>query len=89
MTSGGCWVAAHLAALRRTGVGRLEVRDAVTADALDALEAERQALLSPPTACSPLARGTPGRGRRGPFLSDLRRRIDGADAVAVRVWHTA
>jgi tRNA pseudouridine55 synthase len=79
---------AHLAALRRTGVGRLDVRDAVTADALDALgEAEREALLRP-TDCLladwPVVRLDADDAGR--FLSGLRRRIDGADAAAVRVY---
>jgi tRNA pseudouridine55 synthase len=82
----GC--GAHLAALRRTGVGRLDVRDAVTADALDALgEAEREALLRP-TDCLladwPVVRLDADDAGR--FLSGLRRRIDGADAAAVRVY---
>jgi tRNA pseudouridine55 synthase len=77
-----------LAALRRTGVGRLDVRDAVTADALDALgEAERVALLRP-TDCLladwPVVRLDADDAGR--FLSGLRRRIDGADAAAVRVY---
>jgi tRNA pseudouridine55 synthase len=82
----GC--GAHLAALRRTGAGRLDVRDAVTFDALEALsETERDALLRP-TDCLladwPVVRlGADDAGR---FLSGLRRRIEGADAAAVRVY---
>jgi len=82
----GC--GAHLAALRRTGAGRLDVRDAVTSDALEALsETERDALLRP-TDC--LLADWPAvrldADNAGRFLSGLRRRIDGADAAAVRVY---
>ena len=82
----GC--GAHLAALRRTGAGGLDVRDAVTSEALEALgETERDALLRP-TDCLladwPAVRlDTNDAGR---FLSGLRRRIDGADTAAVRVY---
>ncbi|HEU5297446.1 MAG TPA: tRNA pseudouridine(55) synthase TruB, partial [Burkholderiaceae bacterium] len=84
----GC--GAHLAALRRTGAGRLDVRDAVTPDTLDALsEIERDALLRP-TDC--LLGDWPAvrleADEAGRFLSGLRRRIDGADAAAVRVYGT-
>jgi tRNA pseudouridine55 synthase len=82
----GC--GAHLSALRRTGAGRLDVRDAVTLDALEALsEAERDTLLKP-TDCLladwPAVRLQPDEAGR--FLSGLRRRIGGADAAAVRVY---
>ncbi|MFI4932500.1 MAG: tRNA pseudouridine(55) synthase TruB [Burkholderiales bacterium] len=82
----GC--GAHLAALRRTGAGRLDVRDAVTPDALEALgESERDALLRP-TDC--LLADWPAvrleADDAGRFLSGLRRRIEGADAAAVRVY---
>jgi len=82
----GC--GAHLAALRRIGAGRLDVRDAVTLDALEALsDTGRDALLRPtdclladwPAVCL-------GADDAGRFLSGLRRRIDGADAAAVRVY---
>ena len=82
----GC--GAHLSALRRTGAGGLEVRDAVTLDALDALgEGERDARLKPADcllADWPAVRLQPDDAGR--FLSGLRRRIDGADAAAVRVY---
>ncbi|HEY6514446.1 MAG TPA: tRNA pseudouridine(55) synthase TruB [Burkholderiaceae bacterium] len=82
----GC--GAHLAALRRTGAGRLDVRDAVTLEALEALsEADRDALLRP-TDC--LLADWPAvrldADDAGRFLSGLRRRIDGNDAAAVRVY---
>jgi tRNA pseudouridine55 synthase len=82
----GC--GAHLAALRRSGAGALDVRDAVTPDALEALtEAERDALLKP-TDC--LLTDWPAvrldADEAGRFLTGLRRRIDGADAAAVRVY---
>jgi tRNA pseudouridine55 synthase len=85
----GC--GAHLAALRRTGAGALDVRDAVTPDALDALdEAERDALLQP---IDCLLADWPAvrldADDAGRFLTGLRRRIDGADAAAVRVYGTA
>jgi tRNA pseudouridine55 synthase len=82
----GC--GAHLAALRRCGAGRLDVRDAVTIDALDALsESERDTLLKPADcllADWPAVRLPPDEAGR--FLSGLRRRIDAADAAAVRVY---
>jgi len=82
----GC--GAHLAALRRAGAGRLDVRDAVTLEALEALgETERDALLRP-TDC--LLADWPAvrleADDAGRFLSGLRRRIGGADAAAVRVY---
>ncbi len=82
----GC--GAHLSALRRTGAGRLEVRGAVTLDALEPMsEAERDALLEPADcllADWPAVR-LPA-DEAGRFLTGLRRRIDGADAAAVRVY---
>jgi len=84
----GC--GAHLAALRRTGAARLDVHDAITLDALDALgEAERDTRLKPSDcllAGWPAVRLPPDEAGR--FLSGLRRRIDGADASAVRVYGT-
>jgi len=82
----GC--GAHLAALRRTAAARLDVRDAVTPDALEALdETARDALLRP-TDC--LLADWPAvrldADDAGRFLSGLRRRIDGNDAAAVRVY---
>jgi len=82
----GC--GAHLAALRRAGAGVLDVRDAATLEALEALsESERDALLRP-TDCLlsewPAVRLDADEAAR--FLSGLRRRIAGADAPAVRVY---
>jgi tRNA pseudouridine55 synthase len=82
----GC--GAHLAALRRTGAGALDVRNALTPTALESMtEAERDARLLP-TDCLladwPVVRlGDEDAGR---FLSGLRRRIGGADTAAVRVY---
>ena len=82
----GC--GAHPAALRRSGAGRLDVRDAVTLDALDAMsESERDTRLKPADcllADWPAVRLPPDEAGR--FLSGLRRRIDGADVAAVRVY---
>jgi tRNA pseudouridine55 synthase len=82
----GC--GAHLAALRRTGAGRLDVRDAVTPDALEAMsDPERDARLRP-TDC--LLSDWPavrlGADDAGRFLTGLRRRVAGSDAAAVRVY---
>jgi tRNA pseudouridine55 synthase len=82
----GC--GAHLSALRRAGAGRLDVRDAITLEALDAVsEAQRDTLLKP-TDC--LLADWPAvrlaADEAGRFLTGLRRRIDGADAAAVRVY---
>jgi tRNA pseudouridine55 synthase len=82
----GC--GAHLAALRRTGAGRLDVRDAVAPQALEAMrDHERDARLLP-TDCLladwPVVRLDADEAGR--FLSGLRRRIGGADARAVRVY---
>ncbi len=82
----GC--GAHLAALRRTGSGPLSVAQAVTLEQLEALtEAGRQAHLLPPdTLLSDwplLALGAEDAGR---FLTGLRRRVQAADAAAVRVY---
>jgi tRNA pseudouridine55 synthase len=82
---------AHLSALQRTGVGGLDVRDAILLDAFEALsESERDARLKP-TDCL-LAQWPAVRlpaDEAGRFLSGLRRRIDGADAAAVRVYGSA
>lgn len=82
----GC--GAHLAALRRTGAGRLDVHDAVTPEALEAMsEPEREAMLRPTDSLLtdwPVIRLDPDEAGR--FLSGLRRRIGGADAAAVRVY---
>jgi tRNA pseudouridine55 synthase len=82
----GC--GAHLAALRRTGSGPLDVRDAVRLETLAGLdEPAREALLKP--ADWLLADWPPVRladDEAGRFLTGLRRRTDLADAPAVRVY---
>lgn len=82
----GC--GAHLAALRRTGSGALDVADAITIEALQALEpGEREALLRPPQV---LLGNTPEvrlpADEAGRFLTGLRRRVALADAPAVKVF---
>jgi tRNA pseudouridine55 synthase len=82
----GC--GAHLATLRRTGSGALDVADAVTIDALQALDpAAREALLRPPQV---LLGETPEvrlpADEAGRFLTGLRRRVALADAPAVKVF---
>lgn len=82
----GC--GAHLGALRRTGSGALDVADAITIDALQALtEPERDARLLPPQV---LLGGLPEVGlpadEAGRFLTGLRRRVALADAPAVKVF---
>lgn len=85
----GC--GAHLAALRRTVSGALNVASAQTLDALDALdEPARDALLLPADAL--LADWPEVRlddDDAGRFLSGLRRRVDAADAQRVRVYGPA
>jgi len=82
----GC--GAHLSALRRTGSGTLRVEQAVTIEALQAMEgAQREALLLPPD----VLLGTWPEVRlpddeAGRFLSGLRRRVAMADCPAVRVY---
>jgi tRNA pseudouridine55 synthase len=82
----GC--GAHLAALRRTGSGALDVRDAHTLEALAAMtDAERDALLLPAdtlVADWPLVRLAAEEAAR--FLTGLRRRTDLPDASHVRVY---
>jgi tRNA pseudouridine55 synthase len=82
----GC--GAHLAALRRTGVGALDVAQAVTIDALAALDdAGRAARLLPAdvllSAWPALQLAADDAGR---FLTGLRRRVAHVDAPAVRVY---
>ena len=84
----GC--GAHLSALRRTGSGALDVKDAITIDALNALEpAQREALLQP---ADVLVAALPAvqlpDDEAGRFLCGLRRRAALADAPAVRVYGT-
>jgi tRNA pseudouridine55 synthase len=84
----GC--GAHLSALRRTASGPLRLDDAITIDALAALEAPaREALLHPvdallagwPAVCLP-------DDEAGRFLTGLRRRVALADMPSVRVYAT-
>jgi tRNA pseudouridine55 synthase len=82
----GC--GAHLAALRRTGSGPLDLAQAVTLEQLAALgEPAREALLLP---ADVLLAGWPEvrlpDDDAGRFLSGLRRRTALADAPAVRVY---
>lgn len=82
----GC--GAHLAALRRTGSGALDVADAITIEQLAALdEPARDARLLPPDV---LLAGWPAvelpDDEAGRFLCGLRRRVALADAAAVRVY---
>lgn len=82
----GC--GAHLTALRRVGSGRLCVEDAITIEALNALEpAEREARLLAPDA---LLADWPAlrlvADEAGRFLSGLRRRVSERDCPAVRVY---
>lgn len=82
----GC--GAHLAALRRTGSGPLDLAQAVTIDQLGAMdEAAREACLLPADVL--LSNWPEVRlpdDEAGRFLSGLRRRIPLADAPAVRVY---
>lgn len=82
----GC--GAHLAALRRTGAGALDVAQAVTIEQLAALdEAARASLLLPADVLLsewPAVRLADDEAGR--FLSGLRRRVALADAPAVRVY---
>ena len=82
----GC--GAHLSALRRTGSGPLDVAQAVTLEALTAMdEPSRVAGLLPPDA---LLRDWPAvhlpADEAGKFLSGMRRRVKLADAAQVRVY---
>lgn len=82
----GC--GAHLAGLRRTASGPLQVGQAVTLDALAALdEAGRDALLLPAdTLLQAWPRVSLPDDEAGRFLSGLRRRVQLADMAAVRVY---
>ncbi len=82
----GC--GAHLAALRRTGSGPLAVADAVTLEALEALdEPAREALLKPVDwLLADWPRISLPEDEAGRFLTGLRRRVRMADAPAVRVY---
>ncbi len=82
----GC--GAHLIALRRLASGPVGVDDAITIDALQALEpAEREARLLPPDvllARWPAVRLAADEAAR--FLTGLRRRTEARDCEAVRVY---
>ena len=82
----GC--GAHLAALRRTGSGTLDIADAITLDGLAALdESARDARLLPPDVL--LADWTAlhlAADEAGRFLTGLRRRVDAPDNLKVRVY---
>jgi tRNA pseudouridine55 synthase len=85
-TALGC--GAHLSALRRTGSGALDLADAITIEALQALsETEREARLLP---ADRLLAAWPEvylpDDEAGRFLCGLRRRVGLADAPAVRVY---
>jgi len=82
----GC--GAHLAALRRTKSGPLDIADAVTLDALEAMsEAEREACLAP---CDSLVTHWPllrlDADEAGRFITGLRRRVVLADTPTLRVY---
>ena len=84
----GC--GAHLSALRRTGSGRLQLKDAISVEALTELsEAEREARLLP---ADLLVSSWPEvrlpDDEAGRFLCGLRRRVAMPDAPAVRVYGT-
>jgi len=82
----GC--GAHLAALRRTGAGALDVAQAVTIERLTALdETARAALLLPADVLlSEWPAVSLPDDEAGRFLTGLRRRVALADAPAVRVY---
>ncbi len=82
----GC--GAHLAALRRTGSGPLDIAHAITLDQLAALdEPARDARLLPPDVLladwTALCLAADDAGR---FLTGLRRRVDAPDCARVRVY---
>ena len=88
-TALGC--GAHLAGLRRTGSGPLDVSRAITLEALAAMsEPEREACLLP---ADVLLAGWPAvtlpDDEAGRFLCGLRRRVTLPDAAAVRVYGPA
>ncbi len=82
----GC--GAHLAALRRTGSGPLDIAHAITLDQLAALdEPARDSRLLPPDVLladwTALCLAADDAGR---FLTGLRRRVDAPDCARVRVY---
>jgi tRNA pseudouridine55 synthase len=82
----GC--GAHLSALRRTGSGALDVADTITIEALQALtEPQRDArLLQPQVLLGGLPEVRLPADEAGRFLTGLRRRVQLADAPAVKVF---
>lgn len=85
----GC--GAHLIALRRVASGSLVVTDAISIEALNALEpAQREARLLPPDALlAAWPRVQLAADDAGRFLSGVRRRLDLNDCEAVRVYGPA
>jgi tRNA pseudouridine55 synthase len=85
-TALGC--GAHLAALRRTGSGPLSVADAVTIDALAAMDddARLRRLLAPDVLLAHWPAWRLAGDEAARFLTGLRRRVDAADAPQVRVY---
>jgi tRNA pseudouridine55 synthase len=82
----GC--GAHLAALRRTASGALNVGQAVTLDRLEALtETERDALLlAPDTLIADWPAWQLSAEEAARFLTGLRRRVDAPDTARLRVY---
>jgi tRNA pseudouridine55 synthase len=82
----GC--GAHLSALRRTGSGALDIGQAISLEALEAMtEAERDArLLTPEVLLTAWPAVTLPAEEAGRFLSGQRRRLQAADAAHVRVY---
>jgi tRNA pseudouridine55 synthase len=85
----GC--GAHLSALRRTACGALTVDDAITIEALAALDEDaRAALLRPADVLlADWPRVALPADEAGRFLTGLRRRVNLADAASVRVYGPA
>jgi tRNA pseudouridine55 synthase len=82
----GC--GAHLAALRRTGSGPLDIADAITLEQLAALdESARDAtLLAPDVLLADWTALRLAADEAGRFLTGLRRRVDAPDNDRVRVY---
>jgi tRNA pseudouridine55 synthase len=82
----GC--GAHLSALRRTASGPIDLSQAITIDALQALsEPEREArLLSPDALLADLPMQLLAADEAGRFLTGLRRRVQLPDCALLRVY---
>lgn len=82
----GC--GAHLAALRRTGSGPLDIADAITLEQLAALDerARDAALLAPDVLLADWTALRLAADEAGRFLTGLRRRVDAPDNDRVRVY---